>query len=323
MWQRHRMTFRYAAYGALFGLIFPVASTLGYMLIHGLPFTLQSVVWVQKSDPLHWMVDTAPFSMSLFAIFLGRRQVQLAELNASLRRRIEERDQAVRKAQSLQADLERQVKARSEQLAQEHIHAYTIEENYRTLFEGMPIGLYRTTAEGEILDVNPALIEMLGHPDREALLSASAASIYVDSTDRETWKSLMAGSGVVKDFEAQFRRADGTTIWTRDNAHTVHDGEGNVLYYEGSLENITERRQASEAVLGRDLTTIIPHESATFIQAINHGQPFVADMRSKAGLAISSLAYQLSAAEMEAAKASYESPLLSRARKRSRLPAGD
>ena len=71
-----------------------------------------------------------------------------------------------------------------------------------------------------------------------------------------------------------------------------------------------------ESAIGREVTAVIPHESATFVQAINEGQPFVAaNPKSKAGLAISSLAYQLSAAEMEAASASHESPLLSRVRK--------
>jgi pilus assembly protein CpaE len=71
-----------------------------------------------------------------------------------------------------------------------------------------------------------------------------------------------------------------------------------------------------ESVLGRGVTTVIPHESATFVQAINQGQPFVvANSKTKAGMVISSLAYQLSAATMEVAKSGPESPLLGRVRK--------
>jgi PAS domain S-box-containing protein len=56
---------------------------------------------------------------------------------------------------------------------------------YRGLFEEVPVGIYRTTAGGEILDANPALVEMLGYPDRESLLATNAADLYLDPADRQ------------------------------------------------------------------------------------------------------------------------------------------
>ena len=72
IWHKRSYTFRYAVYGALFGLMFPIFATLGDIYLHGLPLTLESVWQVQKSSPLHWVIDTAPFFLGLFASFAGR-----------------------------------------------------------------------------------------------------------------------------------------------------------------------------------------------------------------------------------------------------------
>jgi PAS domain S-box-containing protein len=363
------MAFKYAVYGALFGLMFPLFSTLGDTLIQKLPLTLESFVRVQMVSPLHWVINTAPFFLGLFASLAGRRQDQLSELNASLNQRVVERDKAIEKVQALRADLEKRVADRTHQLVRERNYVSTIldtvdalvvvldqegritrfnqaceaatgyaygqveqescldlfvpedekvavqeafenllagrecsnienhwrtkegelrliswsnalltdedsaevnvvatgiditerrraedalrdsEERYRTLFETLPIGLYSTTPEGKILDVNPVLAQMLGFPDPEALLAVGATDVYVDSWDRSRWQELMHSDGTVKDFEAQFRRRDEKIIWTRDNASVVHDEQGNVVCYRGSLEDITERRQAKQAIL--------------------------------------------------------------------------
>ncbi len=120
------------------------------------------------------------------------------------------------------------------------------EERYRTLFERIPVGHYRTTPDGQFLDANPALAEMLGYPDRETLLRVGAAHLHLDPADRARWQALVEREGVVRDFEAQARRRDGTTIWVKDTARAVRGADGQVLYYEGVLEDITERVEAEE-----------------------------------------------------------------------------
>jgi len=122
------------------------------------------------------------------------------------------------------------------------------EARYRGLFDGVPVGLYRSTPEERFLDANPALVEMLGCPDRQTLLRASVTDFYVDPADRELWQSLMERGGVVRGFEVRFRRRDGTVIWVRNTARAVHDAGGRVLYYEGSIEDITERKRAEEII---------------------------------------------------------------------------
>ena len=118
------------------------------------------------------------------------------------------------------------------------------EERYRTLFDGVPVGLYRTTPEGQIVDTNLAMVQMYGYPSREDLLAINSAGLYVDSEERVRWQTLMEREGVVRDFEARGRRYDGTAIWVNDTARAVKDEQGRVLYYEGSIEDISERKLA-------------------------------------------------------------------------------
>jgi PAS domain S-box-containing protein len=119
-------------------------------------------------------------------------------------------------------------------------------ELYHSLFENVPVGLYRTTSDGKILDVNLATVQMLGYPDRESLLAVNVADCFADPEQRTRWKTLMERQGVVRNFEAQLRRHDGAVIWIEDSTRAVKDEEEQILYYEGTLKDITERKQAEE-----------------------------------------------------------------------------
>ena len=119
-------------------------------------------------------------------------------------------------------------------------------ERYRSLFEGVPLGIYRTTPRGEILDANQALTEMLAYPDRESLLATRADDLYADPAERYRWQDVMEHEGGVHTNEVRFRRRDGTIIWVRDIARAVRDNNGQVLYYEGMWEDITQRKQSEE-----------------------------------------------------------------------------
>jgi len=132
-----------------------------------------------------------------------------------------------------------------EELVEERtVELQATEERYRTLFDGVPVGLYRTTPAGRMIDANLAFVQMLGYPSREELLATSSASLYVSPEDRVPWQALMEREGIVRDFEVQHRRYDGTLIWVKDTARAVRDEEGQVVTYEGSLEDITQRVQA-------------------------------------------------------------------------------
>jgi diguanylate cyclase (GGDEF)-like protein/PAS domain S-box-containing protein len=124
------------------------------------------------------------------------------------------------------------------------------EERYRSLFDGVPIGLYRTTPAGRMLDGNESLVRILGYPDRETLLGANVSDIYLHPDDRLRWQLIVeaeTGSGV-RSFEARVRRYDGTVIWVRFSMRVYRDDQGKILRYEGALEDVTDRRVAEEAL---------------------------------------------------------------------------
>ncbi len=134
----------------------------------------------------------------------------------------------------------------AEQLQASFASLQTSEARYRSLFEGLPVGIYRSTPEGRIIDVNPAMVDILGYPDRATMLAMNATGIYVNAMQRTHSLAELEREGGASSFEVQMYTYDRKPIWMRNNARIVRDADGNVLYYEGSLEDITERKQAEE-----------------------------------------------------------------------------
>jgi PAS domain S-box-containing protein len=121
------------------------------------------------------------------------------------------------------------------------------EERYRSIFENAVEGFFQTTPEGQFLRVNPALARMYGYSSPEELVSRVreiARQVYVEPKRREEFKKLIEERGLVEGFEFQAMRKDGTRIWLSENARGVRDAEGKLLYYEGTVENVTERKRA-------------------------------------------------------------------------------
>ncbi len=141
----------------------------------------------------------------------------------------------------------RLVEAITESLQRAREHA-ALEHPYRDFFERLPIGLYRTSPDGRILDANSALADLLGLPDVSSLLSSDATRFYVDPKQRTQWRVLATRDGLVRDFDFQLRRADGQVIWARDTGRLVRDSAGRVVCYEGALIDVTDRRRAQQAL---------------------------------------------------------------------------
>lgn len=97
---------QYTLFGALFGLLFPISSSLFLVLDRGYPLTLNSVVLLQAQNPLLWVIDTAPFFLGLFAAFAGVRQTRLLQLNQELKTEIGEHSQTVKQLQEVKSELE-------------------------------------------------------------------------------------------------------------------------------------------------------------------------------------------------------------------------
>ncbi len=125
----------------------------------------------------------------------------------------------------------------------------TAEEKYRGIFENSVEGIFQTTADGSYLVANPTLARMYGYESVEELQVAMTdigARLYVDPSRRGEFQRLIARDGVIHRFESQIYRRDGSIIWISENARAVHDAAGAFLCYEGTVEDITERKRNEE-----------------------------------------------------------------------------
>jgi PAS domain S-box-containing protein len=146
----------------------------------------------------------------------------------------------------------------------------TSEERYRSLFNGVPLGLYRTLVGGEILEANPAFLRMLGCPNLETLRALGAWGLYVDPEARRRWIEALEKDGVVSGFESQLRRLDGSVIWVAASARIVHDPSGGASYLEGAIEDITERKEAQEAMLRAREADRANQAKSEFLSRMSH-----------------------------------------------------
>ena len=122
------------------------------------------------------------------------------------------------------------------------------EERYRTLFNDMPVGIYRTGEDGRILDANPAMAELLGYDSPAELVGLDSRALYVEPEEQARWRQAIEKEGVLHDAEVRLRRKDGRPIWARDSGRMVRDPSGRLMHFEGTLSDITERKRAEEAL---------------------------------------------------------------------------
>lgn len=141
------------------------------------------------------------------------------------------------------------------------------ELRYRSIFENSEVGMYQTSEEGHYLAANHALARLYGYESPQALidsLSDIASALYVDPRRRAQFKRLIEADGVVRDFESEVRCHDGRRIWISENAHAVHAADGSFRYYEGTVEDVSERRRYQrqlEHQASRDALTGLPNRS--------------------------------------------------------------
>jgi PAS domain S-box-containing protein len=123
------------------------------------------------------------------------------------------------------------------------------EERFRSIYENSTVGIYRTTPEGKILLANPALVKLLGYSSFEELAGRNLEKEGFELPyERTRFMDTMKKEGEVKGFESDWTRKDGTTLFISEGARAIHDMEGNVIFYDGIVEDITLRKQAVEAL---------------------------------------------------------------------------
>lgn len=124
------------------------------------------------------------------------------------------------------------------------------EERFRGVFEHATVGLYRTTPDGEILLANPALIKMLGYDSFEDLAKINLENDgFMSDKSRDEFKRIIEKDGVARGLEFTWEKKDGTPIYVRESARAIRDQSGSTLYYEGTIEDITERKLAEQNLL--------------------------------------------------------------------------
>lgn len=138
---------------------------------------------------------------------------------------------------------------------------------YESLFEHATEGIFQTTPDGHYLSANPALARIYGHASPDDLIAHLRdiqRQLYIQPARRTEFVHLMQSQGSVRNFESQVHRRDGSIIWISENARAVKDADGSVQFYEGTVVDITERKQheaALEYQANHDSLTGLPNRS--------------------------------------------------------------
>ncbi|MEW5772582.1 MAG: PAS domain S-box protein [Thermodesulfobacteriota bacterium] len=125
------------------------------------------------------------------------------------------------------------------------------EKKYRAIFNNAPIGIFRSTTDGSFVEANPSLARMLGFPDRESMLAHAAdlaRDIYPDPAGRARLLGALRTSPAGVSMEVEFRRRDGAPFFAILNAALQRDAAGDSTILDGTIEDITERRRAQDAL---------------------------------------------------------------------------
>jgi diguanylate cyclase (GGDEF)-like protein/PAS domain S-box-containing protein len=153
------------------------------------------------------------------------------------------------------------------------------ERRYRGIFENAVEGIFQTAPDGHYLRANPALARIYGYGSPEALIAKLrdiGAELYVDAGRRDEFVRLMREHGQVRAFESQVRKADDTVIWISESAREVRDAAGRLLFYEGTVEDITVRKAYEMRIAHQathDMLTGLPNRvllADRIAQAVQH-----------------------------------------------------
>ncbi|MDY6781400.1 MAG: adenylate/guanylate cyclase domain-containing protein [Cyanobacteriota bacterium] len=162
------------------------------------------------------------------------------------------------------------------------------ELRYHNLVENAVEGIYQSTPSGRFLSANPALSRMYGYASPEDLMQSIkeiSQQLYVDAERRSEFVAAMDVDNAVTGFEARVYRKDGTAIWISESARAVRDSQGTLLYYEGTVSDISDRKQAQETQQ-RLLLNILPEPIAVRLQS---GESPIADYFEEASVLFADL----------------------------------
>jgi PAS domain S-box-containing protein len=123
------------------------------------------------------------------------------------------------------------------------------EERFRSFIENASVGIYRSTPDGRIVMANPTLVRIMGYDSFEQLAARNLEKEgYEPSYARSEFKAAIENAGVVDGLETAWKKRDGTTIFVRESASVIRGADGRVQYYDGIIEDISERKKAEQAL---------------------------------------------------------------------------
>ena len=126
------------------------------------------------------------------------------------------------------------------------------EAKYRRIFENARVGIFQTTPEGRVVDVNPAWVDFLGYATRDEVLASItdvAAQVYADPADRRSILETLDREGHVMRREVRMRRRDGSVMWGSITAEAVRDADGRIVLIEGITDDVTEHKRMQELMI--------------------------------------------------------------------------
>jgi len=190
-----------------------------------------------------------------------------------------------RQLERINKTLQKQIKER--QLVEEKLQKS--EEKYRSLTENVSVGIFRTTSSptGDFVEFNPALMRMFGFSSKEEMFKINVSDLYRIPDDRIKFNQKIREKGLVENEEFELRKKDGTPIWCSINAVAVYDQNKKIKYYDGIIEDITERKQLEARIrqtlkmeaIGK-LAGGIAHDFNNILTVI-HGHAELGLMRTK------------------------------------------
>ena len=166
------------------------------------------------------------------------------KLRISAVRDLTDRKKIEKQLNDYQEHLERLVEERTNELKES-------EKKYRNIFENAQEGIFQSTPDGRFISANPSLASMFGSETPEELIELIndiPEQLYVDPARRLELVDILTHAGVVQDFEFQVRRQDGVIKYVSMNARGVRDEHGKMLYYEGTVQDITEKKEAEKTL---------------------------------------------------------------------------
>ncbi|ELR72395.1 hypothetical protein C900_01551 [Fulvivirga imtechensis AK7] len=148
------------------------------------------------------------------------------------------------------------------------------EEKYHQIFQNSLEGIFQATPMWRLLMANPSMVKMFGFKTSDEMITTIAdfsQLLYADPQKRSYFASQLKTKGAAKSVEIKVKKKSNKTLWVRANIHTVKDDEGSILHYEGTLEDITERKQAEERLKVQfEELQKTNHELDRFVYSVSH-----------------------------------------------------